>query len=120
MIIDWADHTTDEIYLIPNQMLIVKYSYKANDESPLGEPELSVQQKESAAFICYHHDNNLWSKIRRNDGQEGYVPTSYIMVFVFNSNMMSFIGCIKLCYDKIPDILCLALAYCQQMLIISE
>jgi hypothetical protein len=68
MIIDWADHTTDEIYLIPNQMLIVKYSYKANDESPLGEPELSVQQKESAAFICYHHDNNLWSKIRRNDG----------------------------------------------------
>ena len=98
MIIDWADHTTtDEIYLIPNQMLIVKYSYKANDESPLGEPELSVEQKESAAFICYHHDNNLWSKIRRNDGQEGYVPTSYIMVFVFNSNMMSFIGCIKLC-----------------------
>ena len=31
MIIDWADHTTDEIYLIPNQMLIVKYSYKANE-----------------------------------------------------------------------------------------
>jgi hypothetical protein len=85
MIIDWADHTTtDEIYLIPNQMLIVKYSYKANDESPLGEPELSVEQKESAAFICYHHDNNLWSKIRRNDGQEGYIPTSYIMVFVFD------------------------------------
>lgn len=78
---NWANYTdsTDEVNLIPNQNLIVKFSYRANPDSPLGEPELTVQQKETATFICYHKENLLWSKIRREDGQEGYVPTSYIM-----------------------------------------
>ena len=79
---DWANYadTTDEVNLIPNQKLIVKYSYKANPDSPLGEPELSVQQKDEAVFISYHQHNKLWSKICRTDGVEGYVPTTYIMV----------------------------------------
>ncbi|VDI51801.1 Hypothetical predicted protein, partial [Mytilus galloprovincialis] len=78
---DWANYAdkTDEVNLIPNQNLVVKYSYKANADSPLGEPELTVTQKDTAVFISYHQYNNLWSKIRSSDGRVGYVPTSYVM-----------------------------------------
>lgn len=58
--------------------MLAKYSYKANTESPLGQTELDLTQKEEVVYIRRHPAEELWAFVRRSDGGEGYVPFSYL------------------------------------------
>ncbi|KAK3094927.1 hypothetical protein FSP39_007936 [Pinctada imbricata] len=72
-----ADNSND---FAPGQTLMMKYSYTANADSPLGEPEISVRQKEEVIFVEYNKENPLWSKVKKGNVQ-GYVPSNYIMAY---------------------------------------
>ncbi|KAK3581357.1 hypothetical protein CHS0354_016200 [Potamilus streckersoni] len=72
---------TLDISMKEGQKLLVKYKYAANPNSPLGSNELSIKQKDIVYFICQHPSNSHWIKVHNpEDGQEGYVPASYVMV----------------------------------------
>ncbi|XP_071949612.1 uncharacterized protein [Antedon mediterranea] len=58
---------------------LVKYSYQANAKSPLGLAELTIKQGQKVTFIKKHSENDQWSCVQGDDGQEGYVPSSYVM-----------------------------------------
>ncbi|OWF52323.1 uncharacterized protein LOC110447907 [Mizuhopecten yessoensis] len=60
--------------------LLMKYSYTANEDSPLDQPELNVCQQDYIEFVCFHADNQLWSRVCNANGKEGYVPTDYLMI----------------------------------------
>ncbi|XP_033119547.1 uncharacterized protein LOC117118917 isoform X2 [Anneissia japonica] len=64
---------------IDDVQLLVKYSYQANESSPLGVPELTIQQGQKVIFVMKHSENDQWCKVRTDDGQEGFVPASYVM-----------------------------------------
>ena len=59
---------------------MAKYNYKANPNSPLGEPELSLSQGQKVSLLQKHASNDQWWKVRADDGSEGYVPATYVMV----------------------------------------
>lgn len=81
----WADCGTEsEDSFSEGQRLMVKFTYNANPDSPLGEPELSVRQKDNVEFINYNPQNKMWCKVQIGNNK-GYVPSSYVMVsFVAN------------------------------------
>ena len=80
----WADCAAENAGdFSAGQKLLVKYSYTANPNSPLGEGELTVRQKEEVTFMLYNADNPLWCKVSLN-GAEGYVPSNYLIVSVIN------------------------------------
>ena len=61
------------------QRMVAKYSYQANEASPLGE-ELSAAQGEKLFYIAIHPDNTHWWSAENDHGDRGYVPASYMMV----------------------------------------
>ncbi|KAL5004940.1 hypothetical protein ScPMuIL_018396 [Solemya velum] len=77
----------------PGDQVMIKYSYKANSDSPLGK-ELSVNQKENAYFVSMYKDS-LWIKVRNEQGEEGYIPTSYVMVLEANLNNLPWLNSIE-------------------------
>ncbi|XP_060551572.1 epidermal growth factor receptor kinase substrate 8-like [Ruditapes philippinarum] len=61
----------------PSQKLMMKYKYDGNAASPLGK-ELSVKQKDVVEFVRRHDEH--WIKVRNEQGEEGFVPDSYVTV----------------------------------------
>lgn len=70
--------------LVANQVgcrLIAKYNYEANPNSPLGtNSELSLRRMEELVKIGCHPEQSIWWLARNEDGEEGYIPSSYVMV----------------------------------------
>ena len=58
---------------------MAKFSYKANPNSPLGK-ELSCTQKDKLTFISCHPKNEAWWVTENQEGEQGYVPASYMLV----------------------------------------
>lgn len=83
----WADCGTEsEDSFSEGQRLMVKFTYNANPDSPLGEPELSVRQKDNVEFINYNPQNKMWCKVQMGNNK-GYVPTSYVMSLEGNDKL---------------------------------
>lgn len=57
---------------------IAKYSYKANQDSPLGEAELSLSVGQYVTLVEKHKDNDMWCKVINEGGETGFVPTKYL------------------------------------------
>ncbi|XP_056005248.1 uncharacterized protein LOC130050157 [Ostrea edulis] len=75
----WADCDSDTgDNFKEGESLLVKFTYNANPDTPLDEPELSVRQKDNVAFIKYYPQNKMWCKVQIRNTQ-GYVPSSYLM-----------------------------------------
>ena len=58
-----------------------RYNYKANLNSPLGSPELSLKQMEKLRVHDPHpvHGEH-WVLVSTEDGSRGYVPLNYVYV----------------------------------------
>ena len=83
-----------------SKVLIACFDYNANPEQPGGFPELSVKKGsvkikfwkvcqtysvlfslgQLLQFISESPDNEHWWKARNEDGQTGYVPSSYVLL----------------------------------------
>ncbi|XP_061171880.1 uncharacterized protein LOC133181382 [Saccostrea echinata] len=75
----WADCETDTgDGFKEGQSLMVKFTYNANRDTPLDEPELSIRQKDNVVFIKYYPQNKMWCKVQMGNS-EGYVPSSYLI-----------------------------------------
>ncbi|XP_052819724.1 uncharacterized protein LOC128245569 [Mya arenaria] len=59
------------------QQLMMKYNYQGNADSPLGK-ELTVACKTPVKYVSRHDEH--WINVRTQEGDEGYVPFSYVMV----------------------------------------
>lgn len=66
-----------EVTFVSGQIILAKYSYKANKDSPLGT-ELSVNQGDKVVFVSVHPSNSHWVLAQAEEG-EGYLPTKYLM-----------------------------------------
>ncbi|XP_062518924.1 uncharacterized protein LOC134194041 [Corticium candelabrum] len=58
--------------------MMAKYSYNANSDTPLGDKELSMKQKDEVFYLRKHPSQDMWALVRNSDGEEGYVPFSYL------------------------------------------
>jgi hypothetical protein len=57
--------------------MMAKYTFTANPDTPLGK-ELSLKPKEEVHYLCTHASEDLWALVRNSNGEEGYVPFSYL------------------------------------------
>ncbi|KAJ7354799.1 hypothetical protein OS493_029805 [Desmophyllum pertusum] len=60
--------------------LLAKYNYKANPTKPGGFDELTVTQGEKLELCNAHPSNPHWWEARNENGDVGFVPSSYMMV----------------------------------------
>ncbi|XP_022093824.1 uncharacterized protein LOC110981009 [Acanthaster planci] len=60
--------------------LLAKYSYKANQNSPLGFSELDIKQGQRLTLVERHPTNEHWWKVRDETGAVGYAPASYMKI----------------------------------------
>jgi len=56
---------------------MMKYNYQGNANSPLGR-ELTVSRKTPVEFVSRHDEH--WVEVRTEQGDQGYVPATYVMV----------------------------------------
>lgn len=70
--------------VVANQVgcrLIAKHNYEANPDSPFGASgELNLRRMEQLVKIGCHPEHNIWWLARNENGEEGYIPASYVMV----------------------------------------
>ncbi|WAR15640.1 hypothetical protein MAR_005745 [Mya arenaria] len=59
------------------QQLMMKYNYQGNADSPLGK-ELTVACKTPVKYVSRHDEH--WINVLTQEGDEGYVPFSYVML----------------------------------------
>lgn len=67
--------------MFPTPTHVVKYSYKANSSSPLGDDELTAVQGERVEFLDAHPNDayaSTWCRVRNEAGEAGYMPSSYL------------------------------------------
>ena len=60
--------------------MLAKYNYKENPARTGGFDELTVTQGEKLEFIRAHPSNPYWWEARNNNGDVGFVPSTYMMV----------------------------------------
>lgn len=61
------------------QVVLAKFSYKANPDEPGGFKELTIKQKEKLYVHFKHKDNPHWVKAENFSGEIGFVPADYLM-----------------------------------------
>ena len=66
--------------------LIAKHNYTVNPNSPLGPgAELGFKQAEQLTKIGVHPEQELWWRAKNENGDVGYVPSTYMMVSAFRA-----------------------------------
>jgi len=60
--------------------MLAKYNYKENPARTGGFDELTVTQGEKLEFIRAHPSNPYWWEARNNNGDVGFVPSTYMMI----------------------------------------
>ncbi|XP_006817961.1 uncharacterized protein LOC100368185 [Saccoglossus kowalevskii] len=75
-----CNNNTDRIETAKVVRLLAKYSYKAHPDKPGGFPELTIRQAQNLVLINKHCNNMHWWNVRDENGNEGYVPASYMKV----------------------------------------
>lgn len=72
--------------------VLVKYSYKANQNRPGGFDELTIKQGEHIYYHEVNPNNPYWVKAENEKGEIGHVPANYIMVRINKKIIFSFFG----------------------------
>ncbi|XP_072034371.1 uncharacterized protein [Amphiura filiformis] len=83
--------------------LLAKYTYKANPNSPLGEPELPLTQGQKVALIAKHPNNDQWWKVRADDGNQGYIPATYVMAIEKKVTALPWLANQSKEYEELPE-----------------
>lgn len=73
-----ADECTSQEAAI--KLVVAMYSYTADPKAPGGFAELSLKQGESLVLLGEHSSNEHWWEVKNEDGQTGFVPSSYLIV----------------------------------------
>ena len=64
-----------------NEKLAAKYTYKANPSSPIGH-ELNLKPGAYLKFVRVADCNAHWWYCKNEEGEEGYIPASYVVVIL--------------------------------------